>query len=101
MQRKIVGVKENPMKNKPSLLSKFKREIKVYKGLLKDSRVPKLGKVLLGAAVAYALSPIDLIPDFIPVIGHLDDLIIVPLLVFLALKTIPKELIEEYRNKNS
>jgi uncharacterized membrane protein YkvA (DUF1232 family) len=43
------------------------------------------------------LSPIDLIPDFIPVIGHLDDLVVVPLLVYAALKLIPKEVIAEAR----
>jgi uncharacterized membrane protein YkvA (DUF1232 family) len=56
-----------------------------------------LTKVLLGSAVAYAVTPVDLIPDFIPVIGHLDDAIIIPLLVFLALKTIPMSLLEEHR----
>ena len=56
-----------------------------------------MAKVLIGAAIAYALSPIDLIPDFIPVLGHLDDLIIVPLLVYMALKLIPKDVVEECR----
>jgi uncharacterized membrane protein YkvA (DUF1232 family) len=56
-----------------------------------------MAKVLIGAAIAYALSPIDLIPDFIPVIGHLDDLIIVPLLVYMALKLVPKDVVEECR----
>jgi uncharacterized membrane protein YkvA (DUF1232 family) len=54
-----------------------------------------MAKVLIGAAVAYALSPIDLIPDFIPVIGHLDDAVIVPLLVVAALKLIPNDVLEE------
>jgi uncharacterized membrane protein YkvA (DUF1232 family) len=46
--------------------------------------------MLIGIAIAYALSPVDLIPDFIPVLGHLDDVIIVPLLIFAALKLVPK-----------
>lgn len=54
-------------------------------------------KILLGAAVAYAVTPLDLIPDFIPVVGHLDDAIIVPALVFLALETIPRALLDEHR----
>jgi len=54
---------------------------------------------MLAGAVGYALSPIDLIPDFIPIIGHLDDAIILPLLIWLALLTIPQELIDEHRAK--
>lgn len=52
---------------------------------------------LLKAAVAYFLSPVDLIPDFIPVIGHLDDVVIVPLLVWLAVRMIPKIIIDDCR----
>ena len=48
----------------------------------------------------YAISPIDLIPDFIPVLGHLDDIIILPLLVWLAFRVIPKELVHEHRMKS-
>ena len=47
-------------------------------------RTPKIAKMLIGAAIAYAVSPIDLIPDFIPVVGHVDDLVVVPLLVYTA-----------------
>lgn len=74
---------------------RFKTDLKVYRLVLKDSRTPLTAKVLLGAAVGYALMPFDLIPDFLPVIGHLDDVIIVPGLVYMALKLIPKELVEE------
>lgn len=75
----------------------FKRELKVYRLLLKDKRTPLLAKITLALAVGYVLLPFDLIPDFLPVIGHLDDLVIVPLLVYLSLKMIPQELVEEYR----
>lgn len=77
----------------------FKIELKTYQLVLKDSRTPRFAKFLLGLAVAYALSPIDLIPDFIPVLGHLDDVVIIPLLVVLALKLTPEGIVEECRLK--
>jgi len=77
----------------------FKRELQVYQLVRKDSRTPTLAKILLGLAVGYILLPFDLIPDFLPVIGHLDDVIIVPGLVFLALKLIPLEIITESRQR--
>jgi uncharacterized membrane protein YkvA (DUF1232 family) len=61
-----------------SHFARLKREFRVYQLLLQDSRTPKLAKWLLGFAVAYLLMPFDIIPDFIPVLGQLDDLIIVP-----------------------
>lgn len=80
-------------------LEKFRLEISVYRLVLKDKRTPLPAKIFLGLAIAYLLSPIDIIPDFIPIIGQLDDLIIVPSLVVIALKMIPKNIVEEYRNK--
>lgn len=63
----------------------------------KDKRVPWYAKVVVISVVAYAFSPIDLIPDFIPVLGYLDDLILVPIGILLALKLIPPVVIEEHR----
>ena len=63
----------------------------------RDRRTPILAKVVAGAVAAYALSPIDLIPDFIPVLGYLDDLLIVPLGIMLAIKLIPTSLMLEFR----
>jgi uncharacterized membrane protein YkvA (DUF1232 family) len=77
----------------------FKRELRVYQFVLRDPCTPKLAKILLGLAIGYVLLPFDLIPDFIPVIGHLDDVIIVPGLVFLALKLIPAEIVAECRRQ--
>ncbi len=76
-----------------------RREIAVLRLAASDPRVPKRAKWLAGAAVAYALSPIDLIPDFIPVIGHLDDLVIVPVLAWLALRQIDPALLAELREQ--
>ncbi|HWT31348.1 MAG TPA: YkvA family protein [Propylenella sp.] len=63
----------------------------------RDPRVPWYAKVLAGLVVAYALSPIDLIPDFIPVLGLLDDVVIVPFGLWLVFRLLPDGLIEEYR----
>ena len=65
----------------------------------RDPRVPRRAKLLAALVVAYALSPIDLIPDFIPVLGVLDDLILLPLGILLAVKMIPADVLEECRTK--
>ncbi len=77
----------------------LKREIRVYQLVVKDSRTPKPAKLLLGLALGYALMPFDLIPDFIPVAGQIDDAIIIPSLIILALRMIPKDVFEECRAK--
>ena len=82
-----------------SIAKSFKRELRLYQLVLKDRRTPRVAKLLLGLAVGYALMPFDLIPDFIPVLGQLDDVIIVPILVIVAVKMIPKVVIEECRMK--
>ena len=61
----------------------------------RDTRVPILAKIIIALVVAYALSPIDLIPDFIPVVGYLDDLILLPLGVWLGIRLIPQEVWQE------
>lgn len=63
----------------------------------RDPRVPWQAKLLAGAVAAYALSPIDLIPDFIPILGFVDDLLIVPGGIWLALRLIPPDLMTEFR----
>ncbi len=77
----------------------FRREIRVYQLVRRHPRTPRMAKILIGVGVTYALSPIDLIPDFIPVLGHLDDMIIVPLLIWTALKLVPGDVVAECRAK--
>ena len=66
---------------------------------LKDKKTPWYAKAFAALTVAYALSPIDLVPDFIPFLGYLDDLIILPLLVALTVKFIPRDAFNEYRKQ--
>src|SRR5438093_1297556 len=75
----------------------IKRDVHALWLAARDARTPWHAKLLALAVAAYALSPIDLIPDFIPVIGYLDDLLIVPLGVLLVVRLIPVELMDEYR----
>ena len=77
----------------------LKNEIYILYLAYQDPRVPWYAKALMLVIVAYFLSPIDLIPDFIPVLGYFDDLIIVPAGIFLALKMIPKDVMEDCRRK--
>ncbi|OLN32834.1 YkvA family protein [Desulfosporosinus metallidurans] len=65
----------------------------------KDPRVPWYAKLLIVLLVGYAISPIDLIPDFIPVFGYLDDLVLIPLGVAVAIRMIPPNVMEEARLK--
>ena len=66
---------------------------------LKDRRTSLLAKLMAFLVVAYARSPIDLIPDFVPVLGYLDDLIVLPALIALTIRLIPQEIFKEYRSK--
>lgn len=79
------------------MAARFKQELAVYQAVLKHPATPWLPKLLLGFAVAYLLMPFDLIPDFIPVLGQLDELVIIPVLVWLAVKMTPSEIIQECR----
>jgi len=74
---------------------RMKRQTHTLYFAVRDSRTPWQAKFVAGAVVAYALSPIDLIPDFIPVLGYLDDLIIVPAGLWIALRMIPAEVIRD------
>ena len=78
---------------------KLKTDIPALFLTLKDKDTPILAKVFAGITVAYALSPVDLVPDFIPVLGYLDDVILLPLLVILTIKFIPKDVLERNRKQ--
>jgi uncharacterized membrane protein YkvA (DUF1232 family) len=75
----------------------LKRDVIALWIAARSPRTPLLAKLAAGAVAAYALSPIDLIPDFIPVVGHLDDLVIVPLGIALAVRLMPPALLAEFR----
>ena len=75
----------------------LKRDVVALWIAARDPRVPWPAKALAGAVAAYALSPIDLIPDFIPVLGQLDDLLIVPAGLWLVIRMIPPPLFAEFR----
>lgn len=77
----------------------LKSEAQVLLIAYKDKRTPVLAKILIGITVGYLLSPIDLIPDFIPVLGLLDDLIIVPALIAVSIRLIPEAVLREAREQ--
>ena len=78
---------------------KLKTDIPALFLALKDGDTPIIAKLFAGITVAYALSPIDLVPDFIPLLGYLDDVILLPMLVALAIKFIPSEVLEKIADK--
>jgi uncharacterized membrane protein YkvA (DUF1232 family) len=77
----------------------IKRDVLALWLAARDPRVPWYAKAVAGMVAAYALSPIDLMPDFIPVLGNLDDLIIVPIGIVLAVKLVPYELMAEFHTE--
>jgi uncharacterized membrane protein YkvA (DUF1232 family) len=82
-------------------LRRLKRETWALYFAYRDPRCPWYARVLAALVVAYAFSPIDLIPDFIPVLGYLDDLLIVPLGVYLVCKMIPAQVLVDARVKSA
>ncbi len=80
-------------------VKQLKTEVYVLYLALKDHRTPWYVKAMATVVVAYALSPVDLIPDFIPVLGYIDDLILIPAGIYLTFKMIPDDILEEHRQK--
>ena len=77
----------------------LKRDVPAAFLALKDGRTPVIAKILAGITVAYALSPVDLIPDFVPVLGYLDDVLLLPALIVLTVKLIPAEVLSDCRRQ--
>ena len=88
-----------PLEHLKAKARNIKQNIFVLYLAYKDPRVSRLAKLFAACVVAYAFSPIDLIPDFIPVLGYVDDLIIVPIGISLALKMIPEAVLADCRTK--
>lgn len=85
------------MMNLKERAKKLKTDIPAIFLALKEKDTPVIVKIFAGITVAYALSPIDLIPDFIPILGYLDDVILLPALVALTVRFIPKDILERSR----
>ncbi|PCI60375.1 MAG: hypothetical protein COB34_02635 [Methylophilaceae bacterium] len=81
-----------------NLAKRIKKEFELYRLIYKHPDTPRMAKFLFGLAIGYLLLPFDLIPDFIPVLGQLDDVVIVPLLIYFALKLTPRAVVEYCRN---
>lgn len=77
--------------------AELQREVKVYRKVLIHPETPTSAKVLLGAAVAYIVSPIDIVPDWIPVLGQMDDIAVASLLVKRAIDLVPEHVIDACR----
>jgi uncharacterized membrane protein YkvA (DUF1232 family) len=92
-------VKRRPLQRLKDWARSLKRDVTALWLAARDPRVPWAAKAVAGAVAAYALSPIDLIPDFIPVLGYLDDLLIVPLGIALAVRLIPAETLADLRRQ--
>jgi len=78
---------------------KIKKEITIIYYAYQHPKMTILPKIMIGFTLGYALSPIDLIPDFIPILGYMDDLIIIPALILLSIKLIPADILDESRKK--
>jgi uncharacterized membrane protein YkvA (DUF1232 family) len=89
----------NGLKKLRLLARRLKNEITTLYLAARDPRTPWYAKAIIAGVVAYALSPIDLVPDFIPILGYLDDLLLLPVGIYLALQLIPGEVLTDARRR--
>ena len=82
-----------------SRLGRLVREIDAYRLMVTDPRTPWLPRIMLAAGIAYFLSPIDIIPDFVPLLGQADDLVIVGVLIGLGVRLIPRVVRDDCRSR--
>jgi len=82
-----------------TLFERFKRELAVWRAVWADPRTPRSAKIVLGVALAYAITPFDIIPDFNPILGQLDDIIVIPALIWLAIRLTPVVVIADARRR--
>lgn len=87
------------MKSLKEIAKRIKQELQLYQLIAKHAETPMIAKLFFGLAIGYLLLPFDLIPDFIPVLGQLDDLVMVPLLIYMALKLTPSHVINQCREQ--
>lgn len=86
-------------KNFQKIIHKTRSDLILLYFCYNDYRTPFVAKLIAFAAIALTLSPIDIIPDFIPVIGYLDDIIIVPFLIYLSFRLVPDEVLAENKSR--
>jgi uncharacterized membrane protein YkvA (DUF1232 family) len=82
-----------------SRAKKMKGELVALYLAFRDPRTPWQARLILALVVGYAMSPVDLIPDFVPILGYLDDLLLLPLGIALAIRLVPPEVMQESRSK--
>lgn len=89
----------SPLLKPRALVRQFQQRLALYRAVWRHPRTPPRARWLLGLALGYAAMPFDLIPDWIPVLGLLDDLVILPLLIWLAIRAVPPDVYEECRRQ--
>ena len=98
-QRRVGGYPETMLEKLQQRARTLKREVHALYLAARDPRTPWYAKAIIAGVVAYALSPIDLVPDFIPILGYLDDLLLLPVGIYLALQLIPGEVLTDARRR--
>ena len=99
MKRRVTTIAARTLDTWQQRARQLKTEVYALYLAYRDPRVPWYARVFAACVVGYAFSPLDLVPDFIPVLGYLDDLVLIPLGIALAIRMIPPNVLEESREK--